>query len=88
MTETNHVLVANLPAMDQTPGATTIFAASGLGALFGRYQQRADYEGAEIGPRLVGRHNHRLVLNALQGGYQIDANQTRERGRINRSRKD
>lgn len=82
-----YVIVANLPATDRYSRATTVFAASGRGTLFGRYADYDDYVGAEVGPRLLGGHNHRRVLSALQGGYEIDATNTRQRGRTNKSRK-
>lgn len=87
MTETNHVIVANVPAINGIPKSTTIFAASGRGILFGRFHAKNDFELAEVGPRLFGKHNHSRVLSALQGGYAVDASRVIVRNKTNRSRR-
>ena len=87
MTEAEYVIVAHVPSIAGRPQMTTIFAASGTGSLFGRFSAMNDHACAEVGPRLVGRLDHKRVLSALQGGYGIDATMAKPRPRVDRSRK-
>lgn len=84
LTEAEYVIICNIPATAGNPKVSLAFAANGHGNLF---NDETDVRLVEVGPRLVGSNNHRRLLSALQGGYEVDLSKERPRPKRDRSRK-